>query len=140
MVGSFRLTVKDRLKGGDCQDERGEEQPLRRAAGSATRYAGQKRAGSGPNEDEHESSKEEEQDMVSMMNTALMRIHTAVSGLKARLTEERGQDLLEYALLGGLLAAAITAAAVVLVMTGAVSGMATGIAECIDFNSATVCL
>ncbi len=62
------------------------------------------------------------------MNTALLRMMTAVSGLRARFSEERGQDLLEYALLGGLLAAAITAAAVVLAMTGGITAMANGIA------------
>ena len=76
---------------------------------------------------------------MAIINTALLRMMTVVSGLRARLSEERGQDLLEYALLGGLIAAAITAAAVLLAMTGAINGMATGIAECIDFNSATVC-
>ena len=77
--------------------------------------------------------------MVAIINTALLRVYTAAQDLKVRLSEERGQDLLEYALLGGLIAAAITAAAVVVVMTGAVSGMATGISECVDFNSATTC-
>ena len=76
---------------------------------------------------------------MASINSALLRGMMAVQGLRARLSEERGQDLLEYALLGGLLAAAITAAAVVVLMTGAVSGMATGISECIDFNSGTTC-
>jgi len=77
--------------------------------------------------------------MSSMINTALLRAMTAVTGLRTRLSEERGQDLLEYALLGGLIAAAITAAAVVALMTGAVSGMANGIADCIDFDSGSTC-
>ena len=76
---------------------------------------------------------------MELINTALLRALTAVSGLRARLSEERGQDLLEYALLGGLIAAAITAAAVVLLMTGALEGMTGGISACIDFNSGTVC-
>ena len=62
-----------------------------------------------------------------------------VSYIQAHLRNERGQDLLEYALLGGLIALAITAAAVALAMTGALNAMATGISECIDFNSGTVC-
>ena len=49
--------------------------------------------------------------------------------------DERGQDLLEYALLGGLIAAAIIAVATLGVMTGAITGMANGIADCIDFDS-----
>ena len=73
------------------------------------------------------------------MNTALLRMMTAVSGLRARFSEERGQDLLEYALLGGLIAAAITAAAVLLALTGALTTMATGIGECIDVDDLTPC-
>jgi len=53
--------------------------------------------------------------------------------------DERGQDLLEYALLGGLIAVAITAAAVVTAMTGGLEKMSTGIKDCIDFKSNTVC-
>ena len=53
--------------------------------------------------------------------------------------DERGQDLLEYALLGGLIAVAITAAAVVTAMTGGLEGMATGIQDCVDFKSSTPC-
>ena len=76
--------------------------------------------------------------MVSI-NTALLRMMTAVSGLRARFSEERGQDLLEYALLGGLIAAAITAIAVLVLMTDAIGGMAAGIGDCIDFDSGTDC-
>jgi Flp pilus assembly pilin Flp len=76
---------------------------------------------------------------MASINSALLRAITAVQGLRGRLSEERGQDLLEYALLGGLLAAAITAAAVVVLMTGAVSGMAGGIGDCIDFDAGTPC-
>jgi Flp pilus assembly pilin Flp len=77
--------------------------------------------------------------MVAVINTALLRIYTAARDLKVRLGEERGQDLLEYALLGGLIAAAITAAAVVALMTGALESMATGIEECVDFDSVSPC-
>jgi len=77
--------------------------------------------------------------MTSLYVTARCYVETAVENLRARLSEERGQDLLEYALLGGLIAAAITAAAVVLAMSGALGGMASGIARCLDFNSVTVC-
>ena len=71
--------------------------------------------------------------MVAFINTALLRAMTAVASLKARLREERGQDLIEYALLGGLIALAITAAAVVAALTGGLEAMADGIASCIDF-------
>jgi Flp pilus assembly pilin Flp len=48
--------------------------------------------------------------MVALINTALLRTTTALAGLRARLAEERGQDLLEYALLGGLVAIGLIAA------------------------------
>ena len=70
--------------------------------------------------------------MVAMINNAMMRAMTAVGELRARLAEERGQDLLEYALLGGLIAGAMVGAFVV--FGGAITGMANGIAECINFN------
>ncbi len=60
---------------------------------------------------------------------------TAVSGLRDRMSEERGQDLLEYALLGGLIAAALVAAGVLIAYTGGVTAMADGIANCIDFDN-----
>ncbi|MDP2673397.1 MAG: Flp family type IVb pilin [Dehalococcoidia bacterium] len=48
--------------------------------------------------------------------------------------DERGQDLIEYALLGGLIALALMAA--VLLLSGAITDMATGIGNCIDFSDA----
>lgn len=60
-----------------------------------------------------------------------------ISWIRAHVTSERGQDLLEYALLGGLIALAIMAG--VLVLSGAISSMASGISDCIDFDSATTC-
>jgi Flp pilus assembly pilin Flp len=61
-------------------------------------------------------------------------INTVVTWIQARLVREDGQDLIEYALLGGLIAAALIAVAVLTAMTGAVEGMANGIGECIDFD------
>ncbi len=57
--------------------------------------------------------------------------------LKSHVRSERGQDLLEYALLGGLIAAAIVA--VLALMTGSLNTMITNIGKCIDFTSSTVC-
>ena len=57
--------------------------------------------------------------------------------LKAKLSEERGQDLLEYAMLGGLIVIGILA--VVLAFTGALNNMITGIGNCIDFSDGTTC-
>ncbi len=74
---------------------------------------------------------------MTYINTALTRVMLAVSDLKVRLTEERGQDLLEYALLGGLIAVSLMAAA--LFLAGPIAGMATGIGNCIDFDALTVC-
>ena len=48
--------------------------------------------------------------------------------------DERGQDLIEYALLGGLIAIALMAAA--LLLTQPIADMATGIGRCIDFSNA----
>jgi Flp pilus assembly pilin Flp len=61
-----------------------------------------------------------------------------VRGLGARIAGERGQDLIEYALLSGILAAAIALVGAG-VLTGALEDMAEGIARCIDFNSSTIC-
>ena len=77
--------------------------------------------------------------MVEMINTALMRTVMAAGRLRRRLTEERGQDLMEYALLGGLIAAALVAVATLEIMNGAVTNMVTGIANCIDFTNGIDC-
>ena len=60
-----------------------------------------------------------------------------VTWLKAHISSERGQDLIEYAMLGGLIAIALAAGA--LVFSGALAGMASGISSCIDFDSGTTC-
>lgn len=77
--------------------------------------------------------------MIALMNTVLMRGYIAVSDFKNRMMEERGQDLIEYALLGGLIAAALLAAAALVAYTGAVTGMAGGIKDCVDFDNLTDC-
>ena len=73
--------------------------------------------------------------MTALINSALMRAMTAVSGLKARLAEERGQDLMEYAVLGGVLAVLVVGVGTALALTGAATTMANAIAECIDFDN-----
>jgi Flp pilus assembly pilin Flp len=62
----------------------------------------------------------------------------ALRSIAARYTDERGQDLIEYAVLSGIIAAAIAGVAAG-VLSGALSSMAQGIADCIDFNSGTAC-
>ena len=67
----------------------------------------------------------------------LSAIQYAHAWVVSHLRDERGQDLIEYALLGGLIAIALMAAA--LLLSPAITGMATGIGRCIDFDSTTVC-
>jgi Flp pilus assembly pilin Flp len=61
----------------------------------------------------------------------------AYTWVLSHMRRENGQDLLEYALLGGLVAAAIVA--VLVLFTGALNTMFTNIGNCIDFDSATAC-
>ena len=72
--------------------------------------------------------------MVEMINTALMRTAMAAGRLRWRLTEERGQDLLEYALLGGVIAVGMGIMGAILLGTGAFADMGNAIAACIDFS------
>lgn len=60
-----------------------------------------------------------------------------ITWIKMHVPSERGQDLIEYAMLGGLIAIALAAGA--LVFSGALASMATGISSCIDFNSGSTC-
>ena len=66
-------------------------------------------------------------------------IKTVSVWLKVRFPSERGQDLIEYALLGGLIAAGILAAVATGVFGDAVDAMAGGIKDCVDFDSLTDC-
>jgi len=59
--------------------------------------------------------------------------------LKMWLSDDHGQDLIEYAMLGGLIAVGMMVLAATGILTGAISGMATGIGHCIDFSSSTDC-
>jgi Flp pilus assembly pilin Flp len=58
-----------------------------------------------------------------------------ITWIRMHVGSERGQDLLEYALLGGLIAAAVVAVIALGTMTDAIEGMANGIAGCIDFTT-----
>lgn len=71
------------------------------------------------------------------MTTIGIRIHAAWSMLVLRLKEEAGQDLLEYALIGGFVAAALVVGGIIL--GPQVSKMFTGIGYCIDFDKTTTC-
>ena len=57
-----------------------------------------------------------------------------------RMKSERGQDLIEYSLLGGLLALALMAALVAFAaLTGAVDDMGISIGRCIDWDPSNTC-
>ena len=62
-----------------------------------------------------------------------------ITYIRNRLNVESGQDLLEYALLGGLIVSAIVAVIALGTMTTAITDMASGIGDCIDFDSGTAC-
>jgi Flp pilus assembly pilin Flp len=59
-------------------------------------------------------------------------INIVVSWIQARMVRQDGQDLVEYALLSGLIAFAIIA--VIATLSGALTDMITGIGNCIDFD------
>jgi len=63
----------------------------------------------------------------------------AMAWLRVHIRSERGQDLLEYALLGGLIAAAIVALLTLGILSGGVNSMVTNIRDCIDFEATTTC-
>lgn len=63
----------------------------------------------------------------------------AATWLLSHIRRENGQDLIEYAMLSGLIAATLVALAVLAAYTGALNSMATGIGNCVDFNSGTPC-
>ncbi len=64
---------------------------------------------------------------------------TVYTWILAHLRRERGQDLIEYAMLSGLIAAALVAVLALGVLSGAVEAMADGVSDCIDFDSLTPC-
>lgn len=70
---------------------------------------------------------------MTFINDLMTRVWLGLRSLK----DERGQDLLEYALLGGLIAVAILAA--IGIFTGALEDMFTGIKNCVDFTNTTNC-
>ena len=75
---------------------------------------------------------------MTYVNDLLLSAMTGLKGLTRRLREESGQDLIEYALLGGMIALAIIGVSA-LFLTGALTGMVTGIGNCVDFDALTGC-
>jgi Flp pilus assembly pilin Flp len=73
--------------------------------------------------------------MFALIANGMFYARTLVEGLRSHLADEWGQDLLEYALLGGLLAAGIATMAAILIFAGGpFENMATAIGNCIDFT------
>lgn len=66
------------------------------------------------------------------MTSIVIRVQLWASGVLSSLREERGQDLLEYAMIGGLVAIAIFGA--IAILTPGVQDLFTGIKNCIDFG------
>jgi Flp pilus assembly pilin Flp len=66
-------------------------------------------------------------------------IRYMLSWVRAKLPiSERGQDLVEYAIFTGVIALALMAVGA-FVLSGALTSLAGGIGNCIDFNSVTPC-
>ena len=65
----------------------------------------------------------------------LSPVQYAYAWLVSHLRGERGQDLIEYALLGGAIAVAIMVIVTAGILSGALTAMADGIGDCIDFTS-----
>ena len=60
-----------------------------------------------------------------------------VLSLKAKLSSERGQDVVEYALITGGIAIVLIVA--ILLFTGAITNAFGTLRDCIDFDSTTAC-
>ena len=75
------------------------------------------------------------------MTELSIRLHvfvvSTIASVMNRARDERGQDLIEYAMLAGLIALAIIGA--IVIFNGALLNLAGGIGNCIDFNNTTVC-
>ena len=76
--------------------------------------------------------------MVALMNTVLLHALTAAHGLRARLSEERGQDLIEYALWSGVIAIGLILVGSALYL-GVGNTLGGAIKDCVDFDTLTGC-
>jgi Flp pilus assembly pilin Flp len=63
-----------------------------------------------------------------------------VTWILARIHREDGQDLIEYAALGGLIAAALAAVLAAGLLSGALDDLFSNMSDCVDFDSSTTCL
>lgn len=64
-------------------------------------------------------------------------LSTFIMWIRLHVRSERGQDLIEYALLSGIIAAALIVS--VVVFEDAITAMGDGIADCVDFDTLTPC-
>ena len=69
---------------------------------------------------------------MAFIHSASLHVMAALAGLRARLAEERGQDLVEYGLLSGLLGVAIVTG--FLLFPQAITAMTDAITNCISFS------
>ena len=67
----------------------------------------------------------------------IIQVYTWLLAHRPHLSRESGQDLIEYAMLGGLVALAIIGAGIF--FSDAIDDMAQGIGNCIDFDAASTC-
>jgi Flp pilus assembly pilin Flp len=72
------------------------------------------------------------------MSDLALRIQVWVTSTLASMREERGQDLVEYALWSGLIAIGLIAIGAAL-YTGIGNDLGAGIKRCVDFNSGSTC-
>jgi Flp pilus assembly pilin Flp len=75
---------------------------------------------------------------VTHVNDVFLKVLIEVQRLAHHVRSERGQDTLEWAMLGGLVAISILG--VVALLSGALTALITGVGNCIDFDGTTTCL
>ena len=68
----------------------------------------------------------------------IIQVYTWLLAHRPDLSRESGQDLIEYAMLGGLIALALVV--VISIFGTAIADMGNNIAKCIDFDGSTVCV
>ncbi len=72
---------------------------------------------------------------MTYVNDLLLKTMIGVRGLAHRLRDERGQDLMEYALLGGFIAVVFAVAAIALPLGAFFNDMVAAIGECADMDA-----
>ncbi len=74
---------------------------------------------------------------MTYVNDLLLKTMIGVRGLAHRLRDERGQDLMEYALLGGFIAVVFAVAAIALPLGTYFNTMVTTIGNCVEISNTT---